>query len=177
MVFWASCRPWPSAMAAAETVCASRKPRLTLRVAPSEDPQDGQHHQEREREADDRRDHHRDDDLVDDAVQCTVAAGGERRADQAADQGVGRGRRQAEVPGDQVPGDRADQAGEHDDQAVRCRVGGVDDVADRLGDLLRRGTRRRSSSPRPSPARRAGVSARVETEVAMAFAASWKPLV
>ena len=30
IVFWASCRPWPSAIAAAETVCASRKPRLTL---------------------------------------------------------------------------------------------------------------------------------------------------
>jgi hypothetical protein len=30
IVFWASCRPWPSAIAAAETVCACRNPRLTL---------------------------------------------------------------------------------------------------------------------------------------------------
>ena len=30
IVFWASCRPWPSAIAAAETVWASRKPAPTL---------------------------------------------------------------------------------------------------------------------------------------------------
>ena len=30
IVFCASCRPWPSAMPAAETVCAMRKPRLAL---------------------------------------------------------------------------------------------------------------------------------------------------
>jgi hypothetical protein len=30
IVFWASCRPWPSAIAAAETVCRRRKLRLTL---------------------------------------------------------------------------------------------------------------------------------------------------
>ncbi len=30
IVFWASWRPWPSAIADADTVCASRKPRVTL---------------------------------------------------------------------------------------------------------------------------------------------------
>src|SRR3546814_13137799 len=30
IVFWASWRPWPSAIAAAETVCAKRKPRCAL---------------------------------------------------------------------------------------------------------------------------------------------------
>ena len=30
IVFWASCRPWPRASAAAETVCIIRNPRITL---------------------------------------------------------------------------------------------------------------------------------------------------
>src|SRR5687768_17470341 len=30
IVFWASWRPWPRAIAAAETVCATLKPRLAL---------------------------------------------------------------------------------------------------------------------------------------------------
>lgn len=34
IVFWASWRPWPSAMAAADTVCAIRKPRF-VRCGPA----------------------------------------------------------------------------------------------------------------------------------------------
>ena len=49
----------------------------------------------------------------------------------AADQSVGRARRQAEVPRDQVPGDRADQAGEDDRRRDRGRLD------DALGDRRR----------------------------------------
>ena len=44
------------------------------------------------------------------APQSTVAARRERCADESADQGVRRRRRQAEVPGGEVPGDRPQQA-------------------------------------------------------------------
>ncbi len=145
IVFWASWRPWPSAIAAAETVCTIRKPRLALcGLPPAEDPHDRQHQRERGGEGDDRRDEHRDDDLVEDRGPLDGGARGDRRADQAADERVrGRGR-QAVVPGDQVPGDRAEQSGHHDHQAVRPGRR-RDHAADGVGDLLARGRRRRSS--------------------------------
>ena len=60
-----------------------------------------------------------DDDLVDEpvALDRAGARGDERRARDAADQRVRRARRQAGVPGDEVPGDRADEAGEDDRRA------------------------------------------------------------
>ncbi len=51
-------------------------------------------------------------------LQCTAGRGRERGADQTTDQRVRGRRRQAEVPGDEVPGDRADEPGHHDHQAV-----------------------------------------------------------
>ena len=44
----------------------------------------------------------------------------DRRADQAADEGVGGRRGQPEVPGEQVPGDRTEEPGHHDDQPGRA---------------------------------------------------------
>ena len=82
-------------------------------------------------------DQRRQQDLADDAVELGAVAGplrprpgpGPRRrgADEAAEQGVRRAGRQAEQPGEQVPEDAADQAGEDDEQhrlaAVRQQLG------------------------------------------------------
>ena len=109
--------------------------------------------------------------------QMTVGAARERRADHAAEQRVRGGRRQPEVPGDQVPDDRADQRGEQDAHPL-ARPAGVS-ISPSLTVLA-------TPLPRKAPARfitaaiasaARGVSARVETEVAIAFAESWKPLV
>ena len=95
-------------------------------------------------------------------------------ADQAADQRVRRGRRNAVVPGDQVPGDRADQRAE-DDVVIDDRL--VDDaLADRVGDAEAKdeqGDEVEERRPRTPPGR--GRSTRVDTTVAIEFAASWKP--
>ena len=95
--------------------------------------------------------------------------------DHAADQRVRGARRKAEVPGDQIPGDRPDQPGEDDARRDRC---GVDDVVgdgrgdrDRdegAGEVEQRGDRR---SP-PEAARR-----RSRSTVATTLAVSWNPLV
>ena len=68
---------------------------------------------------------------------CTTSApaGRHRRADHPADQRVARARRQPEEPGDQVPRDRADEAGEHDVERDRVRVD--DPLRDRRRDLDR----------------------------------------
>ena len=109
--------------------------------------------------------------------QYTVGAAGQRRADHAAEQRVRGGGGQPEVPGDQVPGDRADQRARTGCPSPCCPSG----VA--ISPLL---TVLATPLPRKAPARfitaaiasaARGVSARVETEVAMAFAESWKPLV
>ena len=99
----------------------------------------------------------------------------QRRAGEAADERVRRAGRQPPVPGDEVPRDGADQAGE--DHPL------VDDVRSRRRPC-------RSWSPRCTPKPKAatklkkaahttacsGVSTRVDTTVAMELAASWKPL-
>ena len=63
------------------------------------------------------------DDLLEQAVELHAADadGRDRRADDAADQRVRARGRQAEVPGREVPCDRADQAGEHDLRRDRRR--------------------------------------------------------
>ena len=108
----------------------------------------------------------------------TVAAGGERRTDEPADQGVRGGRRQAEPPGEQVPADGADQRRRRRAPGPSVPGRRVDDaLADRSAATFvpKKAPTRFITAAMPSATR--GVSARVETEVAMAFAASWKPLV
>ena len=179
IVFCASCRPWPSAIAAAETVCASRKPRLTLcGLRAAEDPHDREHQQRTRRTKPTTGESTigmRTLSMI--AAQCDRRPGGEGRADQAADQRV-RGRRgQAEVPGDEVPGDRAEQRRPARSPGPCVARRGRDHLARRSW---------RPPGPRKAPTKfitaaiasaTRGVSARVETEVAMALAASWKPLV
>ena len=98
----------------------------------------------------------------------------ERGADEAADQRVRGARRQPEPPGEQVPGDRADQRRE--DRLSRREAGVDDPLADRLRD---RGRDERAGEVRDrrDRDRHRGESARVETEVATALAVSWKPFV
>ena len=98
----------------------------------------------------------------------------DRRAGVAADERVRRAGRQAEVPGDQVPDDRAEQAAE--DHAERDDV----EVDHPLADRLRHGGAEREGGDeveeRRPDHRLPGESTRVETTVAIEFAASWKPL-
>src|SRR6266545_4653354 len=110
-------------------------------VAAPEQPRHGEHHQIAEPEPDQGRDHHRDDDLLDYA--CPEDAGATDRggAHQAPDQGVRRGGGQSVIPGDQVPGDRADQRRHHQHQAVE--PGG------RVDDALADGARHLGAEERP----------------------------
>ena len=93
----------------------------------------------------------------------------------AADQGVTRARGQAEVPGHEVPRDRADETGEDDVQ--RDRVG-----IRRCPDAIVAATLSETNAPTTlrigcAEHGRAGESARVETLVAIEFAVSWNPFV
>ena len=92
----------------------------------------------------------------------------------AAEQRVRRARRQAQVPRDEVPYDRADEPGKdhpkrddievHHAGADRFRHGGAEAES---GDEIEK------SGPHH---RLPGDSTRVDTTVAMEFAASWNPL-
>ena len=89
-----------------------------------------------ERREDRRQDHLAEHDAV---VDRHPAGADDRRADQAAEQGVRRARGQAEQPGEHVPGDRADQARE-DQRQERVRIDLIladHAVRDGLGDLGR----------------------------------------
>ena len=97
-------------------------------------------------------------------------------ADQPADEGVARGRRDPEPPRDQVPGDRADERRGHDDLTL---------VAGRASSRCPEAIVLATAVPVSAPTKFAvadmrmacvGRSARVDTEVAIAFAVSWKPL-
>ena len=108
--------------------------------------------------------------------QCDRRTGGERGTDEPADQGVRRRRRQPEVPGDQVPDDRAEQPGEDDDQALGARSAGRSRSDTVCATFWPRNAPTKFITAARISATR-GVRARVETEVAIALAASWKPLV
>jgi hypothetical protein len=110
-----------------------------------------------------------------DGISAQTPGLGDTGADDASDQRVRRGRRNAVVPGDQVPGDRADECAEHhvviddtlldDSLADRCRhIQMKDEQRDEIED------RREQPPPGTASARR------VETTVAIEFAASWKPV-
>ena len=128
MVFAASCMPWPTDMAAAETVCAQRKPRLSLPGLPlPEDPQDREHHagsRGRSRPA-----ARATIGMMTFSHDAAPTARRRRRDSRVAptrppnsacedDDG------QAEVPGDQVPGDRAEHAGEDHAEAGHAGAAG-----------------------------------------------------
>ena len=113
--------------------------------------------------------------------QCTVTPAADPDARQRTDQRVRGRRRQAQPPGDEVPADRADHGRQHHDQALLpadpCLGAHVDDAAaDGLATSVPSSAPSRLNAAAMSSATR-GVSARVDTDVAMAFAASWKPLV
>ena len=92
-------------------------------------PGDRDHDQGAECHAEQRRDEDEDRGLDDARRQQRRGAGlGDRRADHAADQRMRGTRRDAVVPGDQVPGDRADQRAE--DHVVVDRDGIDDALAD-----------------------------------------------
>ena len=138
----------------------------------AEDPVDRRHHDQPDDEADERRDDDEDQRLGpagdDDGAEARL---GDGRAGVAAEQRVRRARRQPEVPRDQVPRDRADQAGE--DHRVRH------DRRDRPCRSRRswpRRCRRRIAATKLKNAAHAtacsGDSTRVETTVAIELAAS-----
>ena len=105
-----------------------------------------------------------------------MPASAKRRADEAADERVGRARGQPAPPGEQVPERRRQHAGaDHGDRLAR-----------RDGRRSRRSCRRPRCRPgaRPSMLKTAartiacpGRAPRVATRVAIALAASWKPFV
>ena len=108
------------------------------------------------------------------AEQRRGAGLGERGADHAADERVRGARRNAVVPGDEVPGDGADQRAE--DHAVVDERGIDDALAHRGGhgqveERPRRATLKNAAQSTACQ----GLSTPVETTVAMEFAASWKP--
>ena len=67
-------------------------------------------------EADERRADHGQDDLLDDAApdDAVDARRGDHGADEAAEERLGRARRDAEVPRGEVPHDRAHERGQHE---------------------------------------------------------------
>ena len=87
---------------------APEQPVHGVRRRADEDPRHGQHQHQRQGEAEGRREHDRgaggDDARPDDHARPGL---GDPRTQQAADEGVRARRRDAGVPGDQVPGDRA----------------------------------------------------------------------
>ena len=106
---------------------------VVLRLA--QQPQDEFHDEVSDDEADDGGGEHRDDDVADNAFPEHLRTAEEARADHAADEGVRRGRGQAEPPGDQVPDAGAQQGGQDDDQALLLHVGrGGFGVAANLND-------------------------------------------
>ena len=134
IVFCASLPPWPRLYRPAETSCRRRN-RLSTRSGDACRKTFGdQHHQQRaEQEAEQRRDEDEEHRLPDAGGDQRAGAGlGDHRADDAADQRVRRARRDAVPPGDEVPGDRADQRAEDD---VVVDDAGLDDaLADRRRD-------------------------------------------
>ena len=178
IVFCASFEPWLNAITDAETSCASRKRRISAaRVARSG----------RSRDARPSgampiakptsgatsvgistlwrmpRPQHRFD-----------ARGREHRAGDAADQAVRRTRRQRPPPGEQVPRDRADESAE--DHRLRHDAGSTMPFAS-VAATWSRSSAPTTLSTAAATSATLGGTARVEIEVATAFAASWKPLV
>ena len=135
MVFWASLAPCEKAMNPAEIGCRRRNHVLTgpcarLRTSQMRPVMSSQAPTKPEQ----RRADHRQDDLVEDAApeDAVDAGAGDHRADEAAEERVRGARRDAEVPGGEVPHDGADEGGEHDRQGDEV---GVDEAfADGLGD-------------------------------------------
>ena len=100
---------------------------------PLEDPQDRDHQQEPERHPDQRRQHDEDECLGpagdDDRAETRL---GDRRSRVAADERVRGTGRQAVIPGDQVPDDRAREAGKDDREGHHVEID--QPLAHRLGD-------------------------------------------
>ena len=128
-----------------------------------------------ERQSEQRREDDEDADLLqaagDEDVDPALGDGG---AGDAADEGVGRAGGQAEVEGDQVPADGADQPGEHD--ADRQHVGVDDAGGDGGGDDGAEHQEGDEVEERRPHHRQAGDKTWVETTVAIELAASWNPL-
>ena len=103
------------------------------RRRPPEDPMDRDHEAQPEDQTNEWRKKNEDDRLGPAAGNDRPKPGlRDRRAGITADEGVRRTRRQAGIPGDQIPDDRADQAGEYHRE---CHDVDVDHArADRLGD-------------------------------------------
>ena len=129
------------------------------------------HQHKPEAHADQRRKHDEDERSWSSRTDDRAPAGlGDRRAGVAADQRVRRARRQTEAPRDEIPDDRADQAGENDGEADD---GNVDEAGpDGLGDRRPEGERRDEIEEGRPDDGLPGVSTRVDTTVAIELAAS-----
>jgi hypothetical protein len=120
IVFCASLVPCASETSEALPIWPMRKVRSSPRPARFPTIRNGSH-----RPREDRRHEGREDHLADDAVElgsvarpvhAVHAEARERGSDEAAEQRVRRARREAEQPGEEVPDDAADEAGQHDEQ-------------------------------------------------------------
>ncbi len=147
IVFWASFVPWDSENRLAGDDLPEPEPaRHRARTLTADDPVGDEDRHARHDEREYRRHQRRDRDLLDDplADHGLRALGGERGPTTPADQRVRGRRRQPEVPRQEVPGDRPDQAGEDDRRGDEVRL---DDARRRSSPPPRaRGTRRRSSA-------------------------------
>ena len=176
IVFCASLLPCDSAMNPAETIWSRRKARFSRDGLPSRQIQNSAiMNTKPSAKPDDRADDQALDHLDQPGDVDRPAPGvGHRRADQAAHQRVRRGRGDAEVPGDQVPDDRAQQGRQDHDLRDRrpAAISPLPIVAatavpvsapTKFSRAARRIAVRRGSTP-------------VLTTVATALAASWNPL-
>ena len=146
------------------------------RVPPPDDPQEREHDRRGKDDAEERREEGRDQHLVYEPVPVddVEAGGGDRRADDPADERVARARGKADVPGDEVPCDRSDEAG-HDD-LQRDGSESTRPLAIVAATLKETKAPAKLRTADMSTASR-GERARVETVVAIEFAVSWKPFV
>ena len=139
IVFCASLVPCESESRLAETIWPSRKPRVDrARALAPDDPVGDEDREPADDEGEHRRDERRHDDLLDEPVAVARASGPSATNAEPTTPPISaceERRRQPEVPGGEVPGDRADEAGEHDRR--RDQVGVDDAVGDRRRHLER----------------------------------------
>ena len=125
IVFCASFVPCVNATNPPETSWSRRKTRLTIPGERRRTIQSTAIIKPRlSTQAEDRREERRDQNVVEDPLPLdrVQARCSDRCADHAADERVARTRRQAQVPGEEVPEDRADEAAEDDARGHRVRV-------------------------------------------------------
>lgn len=147
-----------------------------MRTAPAENPFQYRHDDITDDECDNRRNDKSDDNAVE-AAHIELAGTGSReyRSSQRADKRVGGRRRNSEPPGNQVPDNRRDKRGGNNLKPVveLRRIGDASPIVFATPVKVNAPAKFITAAIRMATR---GGKARVETDVAMAFAVSWKPL-